>query len=183
MGFWGRGGAFFFPFRGKGGEKEKEEKKRKLTTHAHQLLGQAEASMGPHHAQARDVAVLNAVGGLLFHLGEHVADDFGGGAGAGGGDVEGDVGEGGPGEGMVEVVFKEVVFGQVGDVGLLDVGDVGGVEDADVHFLGLGGGKNREGGRGRGRGRGTGGFEGCLWVGRRERWGDVRVKRMALILI
>lgn len=34
---------------------------------------------------------------------------------------------------MVEVVFAEVVFGQVGDVGGLDVRDVGGAEEADVH--------------------------------------------------
>ena len=47
---------------------------------------------------------------------------------------------------MVEVVFQEVVFGQVGDVAGLDGGeevDVGGVggEGDDVdHFGGLGGG-------------------------------------------
>lgn len=34
---------------------------------------------------------------------------------------------------MVEVVFQEVVFGEIGDVGGLDVRDIGGKEDADVH--------------------------------------------------
>ncbi len=51
---------------------------------------------------------------------------------------------------MVEVVFQEVVFGQVGDVAGLDGGeevDVGGVggEGDDVdHFGGLGGGMQVE---------------------------------------
>ncbi len=39
---------------------------------------------------------------------------------------------------MVEVVFAEIVFGEIGYVGGLDVGDVGGAEDADVHFGGGG---------------------------------------------
>ncbi len=34
---------------------------------------------------------------------------------------------------MVHVVFAEVVLGQVCDVGLLDMGDVGGVEESNVH--------------------------------------------------
>lgn len=41
---------------------------------------------------------------------------------------------------MVEVVFEKVVFGEIGDVGLLDVRDVGGAEEADIHggrFVGL----------------------------------------------
>lgn len=79
--------------------------------------------------------VLQAVRRLLLHLRQHVADDpwgvIRGLSGAGG--VDGDVGEGGPGKGVVEVVFQEVVFGEIGQVGLLDVGDVGGVEGADVH--------------------------------------------------
>ena len=35
---------------------------------------------------------------------------------------------------MVEVVFQEVIFGEIGDVGGLDMRDIGGMEDADVHF-------------------------------------------------
>lgn len=35
---------------------------------------------------------------------------------------------------MVQVVLAEVVFGQVGDVGELDVRDVRGAEEADVHL-------------------------------------------------
>ena len=35
---------------------------------------------------------------------------------------------------MVEVVFQEVVFGQVGEVCGLDVGDVCGGEDSNVHL-------------------------------------------------
>lgn len=48
---------------------------------------------------------------------------------------------------MVEVVFQEVIFGQVGEVRLLDMGDVGGVEDADVHFGALVERKTRRRGR------------------------------------
>jgi hypothetical protein len=32
----------------------------------------------PHYGERGDVAVLDAVGGLFFHFGEDVADDFGG---------------------------------------------------------------------------------------------------------
>jgi hypothetical protein len=73
------------------------------------------------------VAVLDPVRGILLHLGEHVADDFGrlvrrplrarG--------VDGDVGERGPRQGVVEVVFHEIVLRQVGEVRLLHVGEVG----------------------------------------------------------
>lgn len=35
---------------------------------------------------------------------------------------------------MIEVVFEEVVFGQVSDIGKLHVWDVGGLEDADIHL-------------------------------------------------
>jgi len=90
-----------------------------------------------HHAQTGDVAVLNAVGWVFFHLGKHVADDFGVFLRLGGAD-DGDKGELRPGEGVVEVVFEKVVFGEVCDVAGLDggeEGDVGGVgaegEDVD----------------------------------------------------
>jgi len=91
--------------------------------------------MRPHDAQARDVPVLHAVDGLLLHLRQDVADDPGGvvGRARGAGGVDRDVGELGPGELVVEVVFQEVVLRQVGDVGGLHVRDVGGEEDADVH--------------------------------------------------
>ena len=39
-----------------------------------------------------------------------------------------------PAHGMVQVVLAKVVFGQVGDVGELDVGNVLGSKDADIHF-------------------------------------------------
>jgi len=91
--------------------------------------------MRAHDAQAGDVPVLHAVDGLLLHLRARCAAWVGGGVGGGGGgvDVDGDVGELRPGEGVVEVVLQEVVLRQVGDVGGLHVGDVGGEEDADVH--------------------------------------------------
>lgn len=79
--------------------------------------------------------MLHPIRRLLFHLRKHIADDLRGVVrgflGAGG--VNGDVGELGPGERVVEVVFAEIVFGQVGYVGGLHMRDVGGVEDADVH--------------------------------------------------
>lgn len=105
------------------------------TTLPHEFLCQPEPSVRPHDAETRNVPVLHAVRGLFFHFGEDVADDFGGVVGRAlrvrG--VDCDVGELGPGEGVVEVVFHEVVFGEVGDVGGLDVREVGGVEQADVH--------------------------------------------------
>jgi len=94
--------------------------------------------MRAHDAQAGDVAVRDAVGGLLLHLREHVADDARVVVGrlAGPRDVDGDEGELGPRERVVQVVLHEVVLGQVRDVGVLDVGDVGGGHEADVHFGG-----------------------------------------------
>ncbi|KAK2729580.1 hypothetical protein CKAH01_02554 [Colletotrichum kahawae] len=77
----------------------------------------------------------HAVGGLLLHLGEHIADDLGVvvGCALGAGDVDGDIAELGPREGVVEVVLEEVVLGQVLEVGVLYEGEVGGLEEADIH--------------------------------------------------
>ena len=36
---------------------------------------------------------------------------------------------------MVKVVFKKIVFGEVGDIRRLDVGYIGRREDSDVHCL------------------------------------------------
>jgi hypothetical protein len=68
------------------------------------------------------VAVLHAVGRLLLHLSEDIADDLGVVVGGLGGPrhVDGDIGELGPREGVVEVVLEEVVLGEVLDVGVLD---------------------------------------------------------------
>lgn len=38
---------------------------------------------------------------------------------------------------MVHVVFAKVVFGKVGDVGLLDMGDVARSQHADIHVGGM----------------------------------------------
>lgn len=66
--------------------------------------------MGSHDAQAGDVTVLDSIRGILFHFREDIADDAG--VVVGGflwpGDVDCDVGELGPGEGVVEVVFHEI---------------------------------------------------------------------------
>lgn len=79
--------------------------------------------------------MLDIVCRLFFHFGENIANDFGrfirGALRAG--SVDGDVGELGPGEGMVEVVFHEIIFGEVSYVCRLNVGKVGGGEDSDVH--------------------------------------------------
>ena len=63
--------------------------------------------MGAHHAEAGDVPVWHPVRGLFFHFGQYVAYYPWGVVGAfrRPGRVDGDVGEGGPGEGVVEVVF------------------------------------------------------------------------------
>jgi hypothetical protein len=85
------------------------------------------------------VAVLDAVGGLLLHLGEHIADDLG--VVVGGllraGDVDGHVRQLRPRERVVQVVLEEVVLGQVLEVGVLDQRDVRRSEDADIHRVGV----------------------------------------------
>lgn len=48
--------------------------------------------------------------------------------------VDGDVRQLGPRECVVEVVFEEVVFGQVGNIGKLHMWDVGGLKDANIHL-------------------------------------------------
>lgn len=42
-----------------------------------------------------------------------------------------------PAEGMVHVIFAKVVFGQVRDVRLLDVRDIGGLKLSDIHDCGF----------------------------------------------
>jgi len=99
------------------------------------------------------VAVLDAVCGVFLHFRQDVADDLWRIVGGflrsrylrafvlSGVSVDvlvqtyiyGDVAELGPAEGMVEVVFAEVVLGEVGDVGLLDVRNVRGAEDSNIH--------------------------------------------------
>ncbi|OHW93808.1 hypothetical protein CSPAE12_07533 [Colletotrichum incanum] len=77
----------------------------------------------------------HAVGGLLLHLGQDVADDLGvvvGGA-LRARDVDSDIAKLGPRQGVVEVVLEEVVLGQVLEVGVLYEGEVGGLEEADIH--------------------------------------------------
>lgn len=79
--------------------------------------------------------MLDIIRRLFFHFGENITNNFGGvvrGASRAG-SVDGDVGKLRPGEGMVEVVFHEIIFGEVGYVCGLDVGKVGGGEDSDVH--------------------------------------------------
>lgn len=83
--------------------------------------------MCAHDAQARNVTVLDAVGGIFFHLGQDVADNFGVGGRRFRGADDGDEGELWPGEGVVHVVFEHVVFGEVGEVALLDGGEEGDV--------------------------------------------------------
>lgn len=80
--------------------------------------------------------MLDIIRRLFFHFGENIANDFWrvvrGALRAG--SVNGDVGELGPREGVVEVVFHEIIFREVGYICGLDVGEVVGGEDSDVHF-------------------------------------------------
>lgn len=79
--------------------------------------------------------MLDIIRRLFLHFGENIANDFGrfikGPLRVR--SVDSDVGELGPGEGMVEIVFHEIIFGKVGYVCGLDVGKVGDGEDSDVH--------------------------------------------------
>lgn len=79
--------------------------------------------------------MLDIIGRLFFHFRENIANDFGGvvrGALRAGG-VDSDVGKLRPGKGVVEVVFHKIIFGEVGYICGLDVGEVGRGEDSDVH--------------------------------------------------
>lgn len=79
--------------------------------------------------------MLDIIRRLFLHFGENIANDFGGfiKGPLRVRSVDSDVGELGPGEGMVEIVFHEIIFGKVGYVCGLDVGKVGDGEDSDVH--------------------------------------------------
>lgn len=93
--------------------------------------------VGVYYVEGGDVVVLDVVCGFFFYFGEDIVDDFGVviGGFCGVGDVDCYEGELGLGEGVVEVVFEEVVFGEVFEVGVLDEGDVGGVEEVDVYCV------------------------------------------------
>lgn len=102
------------------------------------------------------MAVLNAVSRVLLHFREHVADDLGRivwrllwprdlppgqrespKATSALSYVHRHIAELRPAQSMVHVVFAEVVLRQVRDVRLLDVRDVRGVKDSDVHICGI----------------------------------------------
>lgn len=112
------------------------------TSLPHQLLCNPQPPMRPHHTQTRNMSMRHPIRGLLLHLGQHITHDARRVVGrfSGARDVDGDEGELWPGQGVVEVVFHKVVLGQVGDVGVLHVRDIRGVEEADVHGLGYWGG-------------------------------------------
>lgn len=79
--------------------------------------------------------MLDIIRRLFFHFGENIANDFGGfiRGPLRARSVNGDVGELGPGESMVEIVFHEIVFWKVSYVCGLDVRKVGDGEDSDIH--------------------------------------------------
>lgn len=107
-----------------------EHLRHRALAHAHEFLRDAEPAVCAHDRQGRDVAVLDSVRGVFFHFGEHVPDNFGvGGRLAVGPAHDGHEGELRPCQGVVQVVFQEVVLREVGEVALLDGGqerDVGG---------------------------------------------------------
>ena len=51
--------------------------KGKLTALSHQLLRQPQSSVCAHDAERGDMAVLDSIGGVFFHLGKDVAYDLG----------------------------------------------------------------------------------------------------------
>lgn len=90
--------------------------------------------MRPHDGEGGDVAVGDAVAGLLFHFGEDVAYDLGWGIGGGrGGDIDSYIAQLGPTHRMIKVVFTKVVLREVGDVGELNMWDVRWSKHTDVH--------------------------------------------------
>jgi len=92
--------------------------------------------MGPHDTETSYVTMLYAIGRLLFHLCEDIADDLGWLVGVLGwvAQVHGHVRELWPRERVVEIVLEEVVLGEVRDIGLLHVRNVRGAEESDIHL-------------------------------------------------
>lgn len=111
------------------------------TTHAHQPLRNPQPSMRPHNTNTRDMPMLHPIRRLLLHLRQHIPNNLGilarqipapglpARISAGvlcvsvPGAHNGDEGQLRPGEGVVEVVFQEVVLGEVGDIAGLDGGE------------------------------------------------------------
>lgn len=83
--------------------------------------------------------MLDIIDRFFFHFGENIANDFRGVVRGSlrAGSVDSDVGKLRPGEGVIEVVFHKIIFGKVGYICGLDVGEVGRSEDSDVHFGGM----------------------------------------------
>ena len=82
--------------------------------------------------------MLDIIDRLFFHFRENIANDFWGVVRGSlrAGSVDSDVGKLRPRESVVEVVFHEIIFGEVGYICGLDVREVGRSEDSDVHFGG-----------------------------------------------
>ena len=74
--------------------------------------------MSSHNTQTRDMPVLNSVWRIFLHFPKYVANNFGVFRGCWASD-DSDVGELWPGEGVVEVVFQEVVLRKVRKIALL----------------------------------------------------------------
>jgi hypothetical protein len=91
--------------------------------------------MGPHDTQAGDMAVLNSINWLLLHLCEHIAYNswIVIGTFLGPRDIYGHEGELGPGKGVIQIVFHKVVFGEIGDVSMLDVRNIRRAHKSDIH--------------------------------------------------
>ena len=47
-----------------------------LTALPHKFLREPQSPMRAHHAEARDMSMLDTIRGLLFHLGKHIAHDL-----------------------------------------------------------------------------------------------------------
>jgi hypothetical protein len=80
------------------------------TSLSHQFLCYTQTTVRSHHTQTGDVAVWHSIRRIFLHLCEHISDDawvvVGGFLGAR--DVDCNVGELGPGEGVVEVIFHKI---------------------------------------------------------------------------
>jgi hypothetical protein len=108
-----------------------------LTGLPHELVRQPQPPVRTHHTETGDVPVLHAVGRFFLHLSEDISDDLGRliwvlGRVA---QVHGYVRELRPRKCMVEVVLEEVVLRQVRDVGLLNMRNVRGAEESDIHCV------------------------------------------------
>ena len=79
----------------------------------------------------------NAVHWFFFHLGQDIANDLRGfiRTSLKSGSVNGDIGELWPRKSVIKIVFQKIVFGKIGDVCRLNMGNIRGSKYSNIHCM------------------------------------------------